>query len=60
LKGKENRVSNALSWKVNSLYEISFSESRTTIFEEIQESTMQDSTKYLWQQEKFLTAMNNN
>jgi len=51
LKEKENRVGDALSRKVNCLYEISFSESRTTFFEQIQESSMQDSTyKHLWQQ----------
>ena len=36
LKGKENWVADALSQKVNYLYEIYFSESRTTFFEHIQ------------------------
>lgn len=44
LKGKENQVADALSQKVNFLYEISFSELRTTFFEKIQESSMQDPT----------------
>lgn len=42
LKGKENWVTNALSQKVNCLYEIYFNESRTTSFEQIRETTMQD------------------
>jgi len=37
LNGKENQVVDALSPKVNRLYEISFSESRTTFFEKIHE-----------------------
>jgi len=40
LKQKENWVADALIRKVNCLYEISYSESRTTFFRQIQESTM--------------------
>jgi len=53
LKERENRVADLLSRKVNFLYEISFSESRTTFYEHIRETTMQDLVyKHLWQQAK--------
>ena len=38
LKGKENRVMDALSWKVNCIYEVSFSEGHTTFKEQIKEA----------------------
>jgi len=53
LKGKENKVANALGLKLNFLYEISFNESRTTFYEQIRETTMEDLVyKRLWRQEK--------
>lgn len=46
-------MEDASSRKVNGLYEISFSESQTTFFTWIHETTMQDLVyKHLWQQTK--------
>lgn len=42
LKGKENRVADALSRKVYCLYEISYSEWRITLSEEIKKAVDQD------------------
>lgn len=49
LKGKQNRVVDALSRKVNSLYEISFSEFRINFYDQSQEIAMQDvAYNHLW------------
>lgn len=42
LKGKENRVANALSRKAHCLYEIGFSEGRSTLSKEIIEAAKED------------------
>jgi len=51
LKGKENRAADALSRKVHYIYEVSFSEVRTTFNELIKEVAKLDPEyKFLWQQ----------
>ena len=53
IKRKENCVIDALSRKVNCIYEVSFSEMRTTFVEQIKEAPLQDPEyKKLWQQAK--------
>jgi len=42
IKGKENRVADVLSRKVNCIYEISFSEVHTTFKEHIKGATIRD------------------
>lgn len=42
MKGKENRVADALSRKVHCIYEIGISEGRSTLDKEIEEAAAQD------------------